>query len=433
MPVYWRPIWRTFTSFVVIGAFVALVLVLVWFTRNPESPLVDRARELPVVGGLIGRAQDYYWPPAGGEVEAHEIESIVEYIYRVEPPRPYIWVAEGTPVRSEPDRDADVVATVDAMTNLFVGERAGEWIRVKFRAREGWVLSPQGRRVTYPTGSRPRPVLPLASTRPSDEIGAWAVQSFSSGSEPGSLPPYVVAAEEPIDRLVTECGDAIAGSDAEFGQLYGVEPPGEAREVVFLYSKEADYERFISFAENAVGTAGSAGVGYAATFTEGRSVREVCSTLLHEIAHLLTRRAVGPALPAWLSEGLAVDFALRARDAEPPFKALEERTRRRGRHSFEVLTELDYEEFYPTEDGSLHYAFSGLWVLYLSTDPSLRSGFGEFLRYLADGGPWAEHLAPEDFLEQRESPSLTDDLLHFLATDAATLDAGFNAWLWSRS
>ena len=78
-------------------------------------------------------------------------------------------------------------------------------------------------------------------------------------------------------------------------------------------------------------------------------------------------------------------------------------------------------------------AASGLWIRYLSTDASLQDGLGFFLDYLSRGGPWQEHLQPDDFLEVRTTPGLADDLLYFLGSDYERLDAGFREWLRSRS
>ena len=104
MALHWRPLWRTFTSFLLVAVPLVLLLLFAWFTQHPEAPAVERAAEWPYVGEWIGRLQDRWRPPplpspAG---RSEEPEVIVRYYPAHPAPREYVWVAGGTALRAAP-------------------------------------------------------------------------------------------------------------------------------------------------------------------------------------------------------------------------------------------------------------------------------------------------------------------------------------------
>jgi hypothetical protein len=84
--------------------------------------------------------------------------------------------------------------------------------------------------------------------------------------------------------------------------------PGPDQAVV-IFASDARYRVFAA-ADGfpVIGTMGHAGGGLAA-FTAGLTVSETRIALVHGLARLLARSALGETLPGWLDEGLAADLA----------------------------------------------------------------------------------------------------------------------------
>ncbi len=62
----WRPLLRELVTYVLVGAVVAASLLVVWWTRHPESDSLTAARGWPLVGPLASRLQDRYLPELMG-------------------------------------------------------------------------------------------------------------------------------------------------------------------------------------------------------------------------------------------------------------------------------------------------------------------------------------------------------------------------------
>ena len=376
MPIYWRPLWRTFTGLLLVAVPVALFAGFILLTWFPDSAVVDEAGGLPLVGPLIGRLQDHYRSPPQAPAD-------------------------------DPDEETDVT------------------VHLVYHARKPRVVPGMG-------GARPAPVLPLSPRRPEPEVVERALEAFPTTPKLARLEPYLVYSDAAIEGVREACGALIGDAESLYRELYGVELVGEAAEAILLFERRQDYKRFASGEATRLST-GHAGGGFVATFVGGRRASDTCRTLLHEIAHLLNWRALGPALPPWLTEGLAVNFEQQARGERPPYRLLDNIASEGRLRPFEVLAGVGFDEFHAADDTESYYAASGLWVRYLSTDTSVGDEFGFFLDYLSRGGPWAKQLQPEDFLEVRTTPSLADDLLYFLGSDYERLDADFREWLRSRS
>jgi hypothetical protein len=84
--------------------------------------------------------------------------------------------------------------------------------------------------------------------------------------------------------------------------------PGPDQAVV-IFASDVRYRVFAAADHTPViGTMGHAGAGLAA-FTAGLAASETRVTLVHGLARLLARSALGETLPGWLDEGLAADLA----------------------------------------------------------------------------------------------------------------------------
>ncbi len=100
---------------------------------------------------------------------------------------------------------------------------------------------------------------------------------------------------------------------ALYAVRYGIDVP-EARtpDAVVLYRGPKPYARF-SDGDAAMPTASSRGhaaSGVAVLYVSAEGLDETRGVLAHELTHLLSRRALGPRLPAWIEEGLAEDFGM---------------------------------------------------------------------------------------------------------------------------
>ena len=432
-----------------VAALLTLVVAFAWFTRNPEAPAVDRATEWPWIGKWIGRLQDQWRPPpipADRSAAAASEPAVVIRYYPAHPPPPrdYVWIAGGTALRAEPSVEAAPVLTIDETTNLFVHERRGDWVKVHRGAVEGWVMAPPGAGVAGPRSDRPEPVLPLPGRAPDAADLRRSLEIFSSPPRLGRLDPYLLYTDLAAKGVGPFCRELVAQAEERWTARYGVAPVGQAEEAILIFADREGYEDFAELAEGGPlppGTTGHAARGLVATFAGERSPAEICRSLLHEIAHLLERRSLGPALPPWLGEGLARDFTDHLLDDGVDVARVAAAVRGGTAPGFERLTGLDHEAFHGA-GRTLHYDLSQLWIGYLLGDAELEDGFRYFLDYLSRGGPWADHLGPDDFPRVRATPTLSDDLLHFLARDGLArdgldrererLEAGFRAWLWAR-
>ena len=182
---------------------------------------------------------------------------------------------------------------------------------------EAWVDLAAPRDTSPPFGEAPLPPRPLAA-RPADSrrLDA-AVALLESPHREQSLGGYRLLhdldeaawrALEPTVRV------ALEGIEPLYSARYGVAPIGRPEETLILFRTEGAYRKLQLELPEVGGapTTGHAVAGLVATYAGARDAREVGSTLAHEIGHLLTRRALGPALPPWLDEGLADDFSIEA-------------------------------------------------------------------------------------------------------------------------
>jgi hypothetical protein len=382
---------------------VGLLAGLAWLTGHPESPIVDRAVGWPGIGPLAVRFRDLYRPPQPAAPPAPEAGPSVEVVT--------IWLpSEEPPVGRAPEipRAPSVGAPPDAEP---------------------------------PLGREPEPVLPLPARRADAERWTRAQILLGSRSRETVLGPYPLLLDSALDPAPLERWSALARAlDATFALRTGCTPLGEPAESVVIFAGLEQYRAF-QLEEGriaALDTAGHASAGLAALWMDRRSLAEVEATLVHELAHLVVRRAVGPALPPWLDEGLAEDLAQTPFDLDSgrfelgalrsDFERIAGRVEVRGalaglarvaaaeaggsRTPLAELVALDWDRFV-AGDAPLRYAESLF-----------------FLRWLFDGGDPAASAALRGFLAEVAQGEAADGarLLSRLGEPAA-LDAAFGAWL----
>ncbi|MCP4201946.1 MAG: hypothetical protein GY769_08440 [bacterium] len=402
----------------------ALVIALAGLaavTRFPDSWLVHRVARAAVIGPWVERlAELYRQPPA--PAEETDLEGGVEVIYRIASRRgqvlPTILVEEGSTLFAEASEQSTRLASLPA-TSVELFDRKGDWYEVEYDDLRGWVFVPEYREPLAgqppPLGSEPAPPLPLPSRPPDPEVLASATELLADSKGPDKLGPYRLYTDEENRGLLIFLSAVAAQLESVYVSRYDVEPLPGAREAVVLFASEASYLRFLEAASEVpqVSVPGMLRAGVVATYSEGRGWSEVAGTLIHELTHLLNKRALGPALPPWLEEGLADDLAQSRIEGLRIFPGTlggssvrtGTRTEYKGGQAAVIelgravsegelqalrsLVGLDWEAFQRDERRFLRYGHSSFFVRSLldSPEPGLATAFRGFLRDVSEGRP----------------------------------------------
>ena len=246
------------------AAVLILVLGVAWISRNTDSPIVEAAESWPIVGGWAKSLRDRYRPP----------ESVVE---------------EAAPEPEDVIIERPNVGLFEADIEAFWASLGGD----------------------PPLGSDPAPPRPLPGRRADPERLDAVLEAFSRGYAKRALGPYVLFSDVEDDSLIVRLDRLAAGLEESYERRFGLAPIGEAAATLLLFESELEYRS----SQSTMGrirhlhSEGYTGFGLAATYVGDRQSSEVTMTVLHELAHLLSRRALGPALPPWLDEGIADDLA----------------------------------------------------------------------------------------------------------------------------
>jgi len=436
---------------VVFGAFA-------WLTRHPDSELVRRAEEWPILGSLAAGFRKGYSTPERSvealrvgnrsEVGIDQVEVLAEAVEsdRVSA-RPQVWVEPGTHVQLSPHPDSEVLATVELLGNYSFVERRGDWFHIyRFSVDhgdlEGWIwlegyVEPSAERL-----QRSEPVLPLAAVPPNPEKVRRARSFMDQGGIEVPCGPYILYADVGDGSVSEVCAQLASQLEEIYRDRFGLTPVSEPAEAIFWFLSRGAYEAFISDDESIPAEKGGHAAparGYLALHSEDLPREAVVSTLAHELTHLINRRALGPALPPWLSEGLADDLAesrleesgrlvpgelggysLASEAVVQHFGGvvsaakLIEALDGTGLPELRALVEMGPDEFHEPPQEALLYALSSFWVRYLlsgapGSDPA---GFRAYLAAVASG------------------VSITPDLLvQYLGDDWPELEAGFQTWV----
>lgn len=270
-------------------------------------------------------------------------------------------------------------------------------------------------------------VPPRESRLPSDALVASARGLMTDRGRQRSCGPYAIYTDVSDEELLATCTRLAPALDATYTGRFGVAPVGQPAEAIFLFSTLDQYRDFVraqTQMPSGYAAHSDAARGYLALYTGERSRQEVIETLIHELAHLITRRALGGNLPPWLSEGLANGLGDTATaDELHPIEGANGAEAEASRlllgyeagqvPSLARLLQKDSAEF---DSGTLSYDYeqSAFLVRLLLSDPELTSRFRTFLRALAAGSVYT----PELFYDH-------------LGLGAAELDRRLEAWLRS--
>ena len=415
---------------------------LAWLTQNPTSPVLDRTSDWPVVGWMSRAFRARYLPSKTSASGPHdELEQGRGFASRRSPRLgvlPRIWITQSTVAYAEPSVDAERLTVLDPIVSAVQRERQGDWYGLDLGGRVGWVHLPNYSETSDPPlGSAPAPILPVPDLEADSERLQMALRGLDGGGRKDTLGDYVLFTDSSDPELMPRLRRTVSSLERVYSERYGVTPIDRARASLVIFSLKAEYLRFKGLDSSLVDreASGHVGKGIVALYRQGRTADEVRSTLLHELVHLLNRRALGPALPVWLDEGVAedlsgsavgVDGALLpgtlasttvfddsgwvATGAEASLVLLRRRLQDEGLLRLEDLIVKGDEQFHDRENRTLHYALSGFWVRFLMQRYSAQ--FKGFLEAISLG-----------------EPATTESLKNHLQMEWKGLDLEFAEWL----
>ncbi len=281
---------------------------------------------------------------------------------------------------------------------------------------------------TPPLGRGVAAPLPLPALAPSPARLAQARALLAA--RPQHVPEqilggYLLLTDLAEPALVARAAAVVSSLEEVYFERYGRRPVGASREAIVLFEAEESYRQFQIGDTRLAGvtiSTGFASGGIVATFRGTRSDDELLGTLVHELAHLLNRRALGPSLPSWLDEGLADDLGASSIDSRGALlpgswsRTLDRQAQElrisggeaalrdlaslygpdgggAGRLDLGAMLALDWEEFVAAESAELHYAVAAAFVRMLLAAPASRAIFRDWLTAVSLGAsPAAEEL-----------------------------------------
>lgn len=328
--------------FVLLTATLGLAGYLI---ANPDSELWPRLSRLPLVGASLAEAQQHLVAEKQRRAASRRKSKLAQELagpppnyqdallrpweWRQKAPSPggadegtptyqslaRVWVAPGIEIRESANTDSPLLHTMATITTLRSTGRQGDFFRVRYQDIEGWVHLPgydRGDPAEPPLGNKPEPPGPLPAHEPDQGILAQARTLLGGQEKVGRLGPYELYADFE-DPVLTGMLAALAENlQRAYEDRYGLRAIGEAKGAVVLFELEGAYRVFHLQSDHLRGlfASGHNNLGVVALYRGDRPAEEVGATLVHELTHLMNRRALGPALPAWLDEGLCEDLAL---------------------------------------------------------------------------------------------------------------------------
>jgi hypothetical protein len=286
-----------------------------------------------------------------------------------------------------------------------------------------------------PLGSDAIPAVPLPGRAADQQRLDEARSLFVTPPRELRLGPWVLLTDIYDGELLASMARVAEEVEPLYQSRYGLDLAGEAAETIVLYRSEPVYRVLQDRSERIRGleSRGHVGWGLIVLYAGDRASHSGTITVLrHELAHVLNRRGLGPALPPWLDEGLADDFAAHELGAareprETPLEAMrtigDDRIELWGAlasldllaralagdetPALESILALDWKSFMVEPQAKLHYAASSWLVRYLLDSRSgLDADFRAFLQQVAHGAraepgdlvaalrrPWPEVVA----------------------------------------
>lgn len=323
-----------------------------------------------------------------------------------------VQISEGAVLRAEPATASQRLALLPAC-QLLARETRGSWIRVRLGDLDGWI-DLEGETLPY-IGAQASDFEP-----PQDPV-AQAIElarnTLGENAQRGQLGPFELyhdIADEKLLELLEQLTPQVAEA---FTARYGMEVE-QLRGAVVLFAEDELYERLKRLQGNDIPfhSEGHAVPGLVAIKVGNRSRREVATTLIHELTHVIAWQVLGAALPPWLGEGLADDLSLARIDRQGRLQTntFDSRSLRFGRNSelfllsvvrslnavepirLVDLLSMDRQTF--LDNPGLHYTLSALFVRFLLED-HIEGSAAAFTAYLR--GVRAGSATYPDYLRER--------------------------------
>ncbi len=446
---------RTLRSVLWLLLLFSLLVAGVWLTRHPDAELVHRARQWPLVGPLAMAFQRAYLPPPApaplppaaaesstpGSIDPRAANPRQVEPRRFPPDHPRVWGLKGMELKRQPTTAAETVLTLPANVRLPKLDQQGSWYQVYRQGFTGWVLLENyDEQAEVPFGNAPLAPGPLQPRDADPEQLASARELLGPTGRELPMGPYTLYTDVLDETLISYLAGLAEQLDGVYAARYGRQPLATPRAALVLYRGEGGYRLLKRRSGKLAGlhAAGHASGGMAATFVGRRSAAQVGITVVHELVHLVNRRALGPALPPWLDEGLADGLALSRVNSAGALQPeqlggeilenaerrtftegmsslwLVEQRRRDGRlPRLSTLLRLDWDSFVGDEI-ALHYASSALW-----------------LRFLLDGEGGRRAAALRRFLDAVAAggPASADRLRQAIAEPWPTLEVSYRRWV----
>ncbi|HXT49711.1 MAG TPA: hypothetical protein VN811_01640 [Thermoanaerobaculia bacterium] len=427
-----------------LGAASLALGVEAWAGLYPRSAGLARAAAWPLVGPWIAQVRERHLGPPAPRTPirpplvlreprpAQEAEAapagpadLPEGVW------PELWLQPGDALHARPSGDAPVVIAAGAIANVSVLEARGEWRRVRWHGREGWVR--ERPRSGPPLGSTVEPVRPVSGRTAAPELLAAARELLRDGEtastgaigesgdasradETGNAPtrhlgPYALLTDVEEPALLLLLDRAAAAVDGAYRARYGLELAGAPAETIVLFRRRATYDEFVRRTGGPTAETGHFSRGVVALYREGRLIEDVRTTLLHELVHALGRRGLGPALPPWLDEGMADDLAesrigasagvepgtvsgttlrigsfFEMHGGEASRELLRRQLQRDGLVPLARLVAMEDAEFHALRPAGLGYAEASFFIRWLLAG-ELAAPFRRFLGEVASGVP----------------------------------------------
>lgn len=265
-------------------------------------------------------------------------------------------VPAGTPLRAEARPGAQVLAVIDAETELPETERRDDWVRVRYLGLRGWVWTGEGRppdrahdggdaredeqgdaaagdssggRAAEPArqaadeggfgageDSTGGSMLLIPAAEAADasrvDLGAVAREVLGERAEEIEAGPWTLLTDIEDRELLASLERLTSEVPRAYRERFGVEAAAESKEgVVVVFAREEDFTELS-------GTRGvlsrlqirqGGGADVAVLCRCGLSDEDLRSLFVHQTVRLLNRRVFGLRPPAWIDEGLAYALA----------------------------------------------------------------------------------------------------------------------------
>ncbi|MCP3957263.1 MAG: hypothetical protein GY719_05370 [bacterium] len=225
-----------------------------------------------------------------------------------------IRVEPGSRLRGQPDVRSQVIAVVDAAIELEILERRDPWVRVLYGSSKGWLTTAEDVIASADDAlASDRAAWRLALAR--QMLGYTSISRDSSRRGPKRLGSFELLTDVRDRSLLRFLGAIAVQLPRAYRDRYRLgprigAPSADSSDTVILFAHERDYRAYEAEIRPRAdrGALGHAYQGLAVLYVGRQSPDDVAAVLVHELTHVLNRRALNAA-PPWLEEGMANDLA----------------------------------------------------------------------------------------------------------------------------